>query len=99
MKSKATIALTVLTILSTASAAFGQIIPDEMWINWSPGVAGGIPEYEVEYDVVDDFGAVGDGMTDNTQAFLAAIAATTPGRALYVPAGTFRVTDTLDITR
>ncbi|MCP4680015.1 MAG: hypothetical protein GY854_31895, partial [Deltaproteobacteria bacterium] len=98
MKSKATIALTVLTIMSTASVAFGQIIPDNMRINWAPGVPGGIPDYPVEYDIVEDFGAVGDGVTDSTQAFVEALAATTPGHALYLPEGTFRVTDTLDIT-
>lgn len=38
-----------------------------------------------------DFGAVGDGMTDDTAALNAAIAAMGEGEILYVPAGTYRV--------
>jgi hypothetical protein len=88
-----------LAVMSAAGVASGQIIPDDMRINWSPGVPGGIPDYPVEYDIVEDFGAVGDGVTDNTDAFVKAIAATTPGHTLYVPEGTFLVTGRVDITQ
>lgn len=43
---------------------------------------------------VKDFGAVGDGITDDTQAIQDAIDAAA-GRYVYVPAGTYRVSDTL----
>jgi hypothetical protein len=52
---------------------------------------------------VKDFGAVGDGVADDTAAIQAAIYATTPSVAvngygsLYVPSGTYRVTDTLQM--
>lgn len=47
---------------------------------------------------VKDFGAKGDGVTDDTQAFLAAIAKVERG-AIEVPAGRYRITGLLEITR
>jgi len=44
---------------------------------------------------VMDFGAVGDGVTDDTDAFKAAIA--TNDGAIYVPSGVYRITETLVI--
>lgn len=43
---------------------------------------------------MQDFGAVGDGVADDTVAFHAAIAATTRG-AIFVPPGRYRITDDL----
>lgn len=40
---------------------------------------------------VKDFGAIGDGVADDTAAFAAGIAALTSGKALYVPPGTFNL--------
>jgi hypothetical protein len=45
------------------------------------------------------YGAVGDGKTDDTAAVNAAIAAVPDGGTLYIPTGTFRVTDTITIDR
>lgn len=47
---------------------------------------------------VKDFGAVGDGIADDTQAFNAAIAATNRG-AIFVPAGRYVITDYLRIQK
>lgn len=47
---------------------------------------------------VRDFGAVGDGTTDDSQAFLAAIAKTERG-AILVPAGRYRITRILEIRK
>jgi hypothetical protein len=47
---------------------------------------------------VQDFGARGDGVTDDTQAFLKAIAAVDNG-ALFVPAGKYRITQPLLIKK
>lgn len=44
---------------------------------------------------VKDFGAVGDGVTDDTAAFQAALDAA-DGRVLYVGAGSFKITSTLN---
>ena len=47
---------------------------------------------------VRDFGAVGDGVADDTAAFRAALAATTGG-AVEIPAGRFRLSDVLRLER
>jgi hypothetical protein len=48
---------------------------------------------------VKDFGAVGDGITDDTAAIQAALNAVAPTRkALYIPAGNYKTTQPLDVT-
>lgn len=47
---------------------------------------------------VHDFGACGDGVTDDTDAFLQAIAAT-PAGALFIPAGHYRIAQRLFLGR
>jgi hypothetical protein len=42
---------------------------------------------------VKDFGALGDGTTDDTAAFTAAIAAMVEGDCLVIPKGTFKITN------
>lgn len=60
---------------------------------------------KVAVDVVLDHGAVGDGVTDDTAAIQAAIdsaGTVTAGWApvlIYLPAGTYRITSTIDILR
>lgn len=44
---------------------------------------------------VQDFGAVGDGVADDTAAFLAAFA--TSSKHIYVPSGSYRLTATIDM--
>jgi polygalacturonase len=47
---------------------------------------------------VKDYGAVGDGTTDDTTAMQAAITAVaTTGQGLYVPAGTYKITSALTL--
>lgn len=45
---------------------------------------------------VKDFGAVGDGVADDTNAFLIAIAKTNGSGGVFVPAGIYRITKPLD---
>ncbi len=45
---------------------------------------------------VKDFGAVGDGVTDDTAAIAAALLAGS-GKKVYVPAGTYKITSTLTV--
>lgn len=45
---------------------------------------------------VRDFGAVGDGVADDTAAIQAAIAAVGDGGSVFFPAGTYRTTTTID---
>ena len=48
-----------------------------------------------DYISVKDYGAVGDGITDDTAAFNAALATE---KAIRVPAGNYRITSTLSVT-
>jgi hypothetical protein len=48
---------------------------------------------------IKDFGAVGDGVTNDSTAFQSAIAAVaTTGQTLYVPAGTYKITREISTT-
>jgi len=66
-------------------------------------VRGGLPDPLVACPAtapsVLDFGALGDGTTDDTAAFTTAIAAAEPGSAVRVPAGTYLVSGGLTIDK
>ena len=49
-----------------------------------------------EWLSVKDFGAVGDGVTDDTSAFTSALAAATSNQSVLVPAGAYKITGTLN---
>eukprot|EP00891_Asterochloris_glomerata_P007152 jgi/Astpho2/7152/Aster-x1419 len=55
------------------------------------------PLLPVLTDLKHDWGAVGDGIQDDTEALLRAIAATQNG-AIYLPAGTYKLTAQVNIT-
>lgn len=75
-----------------------EIIPADRRIDWAPGVSGGIPSYPVAVNVKDaPYRAAGNGRTDDTAAIRSAIAACPAGSAVYLPAGTYRISDTLSI--
>ena len=46
---------------------------------------------------VKDFGAVGDGVADDTAAIQAALSAASAGTAVFVPAGTYLISTTLSV--
>lgn len=48
---------------------------------------------------VKDFGAVGDGVADDTAAISAAIAAVSSGGVLFFPVGTYRTTNTVTVQK
>ena len=70
-------------------------------------VVGAINELDVKYtDIIDDisytnikeFGAVGDGVTDDTTAFVNALAyiADTNNNSLYIPSGKYKITQPIE---
>lgn len=61
---------------------------DTITINASGGGGGTSGRYTT---VTTDFGAVGDGTTNDSAAFTSAHATTTPGWPIYVPAGTYNL--------
>lgn len=71
-------------------------LPDFSYAGYQRGEKA-IPSYPITANV-KDFGAIGDGKTDDTHAFQAAIAATSSG-AVWVPEGTYRITDYLYIRK
>lgn len=67
-----------------------DVIPPDRLVDWDPGVRGGIPI--VYYRVnVTDYGAVGDGTTDDGPAFNAAIQAAEAPGFVWVPPGSYRI--------
>jgi len=79
------------------------VVPADRTIDWDPGVRGGIPDPDTacpaDAPSVLDFGAAGDGTTDDHAAFAAAIDAAEEGSAIRIPAGTYLLRSGLDIDR
>ncbi len=97
LRQRISIVCAVLTVTSFGSIASSQIVPDDRRIQWAPGVPGGTPEYPVQYNVVTDFHAARNGTADDTSAITKALAAATPGHAVYLPEGTYRISSTLSV--
>ena len=69
----------------------------ERVVDWQPGIPGGIPSFPVVSSVTD-YGAVGDGTTDNASSFQDAIdAVPSEGGTILVPAGNFLIESTLEM--
>ena len=93
----------------TAGPAF-SVLWGERGEQWAPG--GRLPDFSragyhegavaipavPQVASVKDFGAMGDGVTDDTKAFNAAIAATSRG-AVFVPPGRYVITDYVQIQK
>lgn len=72
-------------------------LPDFTSAGYKSGKAP-IPDFTVGVTVTD-FGAVADGVTDNTEAFRNAIAACGPNQSVFIPSGTYVLKDTLVIAK
>ena len=83
------------TIKITEGAQAGYILTSD-----ADGVASWSPSEEADRKqiFVTDFGAKGDGMTDDTNAFQAAIdSAEVQGNTVHIPAGNYKITQTLSV--
>ncbi|HEY9063067.1 MAG TPA: glycosyl hydrolase family 28-related protein [Pseudobacteroides sp.] len=67
-------------------------------IHWNPGVSGGIPDKPTEVSV-KDFGAKGDGTTDDYSAFKSAIDSIKAGGAVVIPSGKYLIKSMLTINK
>lgn len=75
------------------------ILPASAIGDWSnAGVQGEIPEYPVEVNVLD-YGAIGNGTADDTEAILDAIAACPEDNAVFFPAGSYLTTNALVLSK
>ncbi len=76
-----------------------EVIPQERRVDWlgSVGVEGGIPyRSTVHANVLESpYNAAGDGVADDTAALQAAIDDCPPGEVVWIPSGTYRITDRL----
>jgi hypothetical protein len=84
----------------TTSQLQGAGAVDASQVSYTPGGSGAVATNVQaklrQYVSVKDFGAVGDGVTNDTTFFQAAInSVITTGQMLYVPAGTYKITSPL----
>lgn len=99
----------LLAVVSTVSAAtsdlWGKVgerwtpaspLPDFSFAGYRMGAAE--PVTPTERVSVKEFGATGDGMTDDTDAILRAVAAA-PGKTVFFPAGRYVVTKFIQVTQ
>jgi hypothetical protein len=85
---------------STPAKNVASPIPEARRIDWKPGIPGGVPKYPQFASVKDsNFGAKGDGIADDTAAIQKAIDDCPAGKAVFLPAGTYRLTATLNIIK
>lgn len=83
-----------------ASPKNTAVIPEDRRIEWKPGLPGGIPIYPPFASVKDaPYGAKGDGKNDDTPAIQKAIDACPAGKAVLLPAGTYRLTGVLKLMK
>jgi hypothetical protein len=83
---------------SASSEGRGFVLPEDRRMDWKPGVPGGIPTYPV-FASVRSYGAKGDGKSDDTAAIQKALDDCPAGKAVRVPAGTYRLTTELALSK
>ena len=82
------------------SFLFAGILPPERSIDWSNcGVPGKISRAAKSVDVVKDFGAKGDGITDDSMAFVSALSALPAGGTVNIPYGKYLIKNPLVMGR
>jgi hypothetical protein len=78
------------------------ISPDACGVTYDPPFTDSVPypvcEKLAQYVSVKDFGAVGDGVANDTVAIQTAMNAVENGGELYFPAGTYRIFTKIDVT-
>lgn len=86
----------ILTVVFTLTANAEYWPPQEYRTDWSyAGRPGGIPTVANQKNAVANYGAVGNGIADDTSAIQNCINGTSSGYACYIPNGTYKITKTL----
>ena len=90
----------VLGIFPAVQSAHSEIIGSDRRIDWEPGLLQEKAPYPVYANVKNSpYNASGDGLADDTSAIQNAINDAPPGSAVYLPDGTYRVTNQLNINK
>ncbi|RKN81996.1 glycosyl hydrolase family 28-related protein [Paenibacillus ginsengarvi] len=87
-------------VSSVTTSVYGDGETDADSVSYRYGA--GQPERNVaaklrESVSVKDFGAIGDGIADDTAAIQAAVNSLTRGGLLFIPAGTYKISDTIQV--
>jgi Pectate lyase superfamily protein len=93
--------LSVLLFCLCCSDAGAGVFPNGRTINWAPGLEyrNGIPNRTGLINVkLAPYNAAGDGVTDDTLAIQAAINAAQANQVVYLPASTYLISGTLNIS-
>jgi chitodextrinase len=91
---------TTVTNQSLKQISYLETIPPDRRIIWNPGIPGGIPDYPMAINVKNSpYNAIGDGIADDLNAIQSAIDACPKGSAVFLPAGKYRITNQLRITK
>src|SRR5438105_15383990 len=81
-------------------SATAEIIPASRRIDWSQaGIPGGVPNRTTIFANVKNapYNAKGDGVTDDTAAIRSAINACPSNQVVYIPAGNYKITSSIQI--
>lgn len=99
--------ISIYSVLSVASffacfgtgSSYGEIISSDRRIDWRPGVPGGVPVRTTIFANVRNapYNASGNGSTDDHGAIQSALDNCPEGQVVFVPAGTYRITDRIRI--
>lgn len=75
------------------------LIPADRRITWKAGIPGGIPARTTIFANVKNapYNAQGDGVADDTSAIQNAINACPADQVVFMPAGTYKITDTISL--
>ncbi len=87
------------TATFTVGVQTTTIISPDHRIDWQAGIPGGIPTYPLCNTSQTIPGAVGNGIADDWQAITNAMAACSPGTALFIPEGTYKLSKALVIKK
>ncbi|HRU39152.1 MAG TPA: glycosyl hydrolase family 28-related protein, partial [Candidatus Goldiibacteriota bacterium] len=92
--------LMAVAVMAFSNISFADFLPDGRSVDWTKcGMPAGLTRPAASVDVKKDFGARGDGVTDDSMAFIAAFSALPSGGVVKVPLGTYLIKKPLVIGR